>query len=108
MHQTLDTVVAQTARPTRWVIVDDGSTDDTPRILAEYAAKHDWITIVTRKDRGRRAVGPGVIEAFYEGYAAIEPTDYEFLCKLDLDLNLPPRYFEILMQRMTANPLIAT
>src|SRR3954454_17187783 len=71
MRQTLDTVVAQTARPTRWVIVDDGSTDDTPRILAEYAAKHDWITIVTRKDRGRRAVGPGVIEAFYEGYAAI-------------------------------------
>ena len=108
MRQTLDTVVAQTARPTRWVIVDDGSTDDTPRILAEYAAKHDWITIVTRKDRGRRAVGPGVIEAFYEGYAAIDPNDYEFLCKLDLDLNLPPRYFEILMQRMTANPLIAT
>jgi len=63
---------------------------------------------VTRKDRGRRAVGPGVIEAFYEGYAAINPNDFEFLCKLDLDLNLPPRYFEILMQRMTANPLIAT
>jgi glycosyltransferase involved in cell wall biosynthesis len=108
MRQTLDTVVAQTVQPAKWVIVDDGSTDDTPRILAAYAARHDWITIVTRKDRGKRAVGPGVIEAFYEGYAAIEPTDYEFLCKLDLDLNLPPRYFEILIQRMQANPLIAT
>jgi len=108
MRQTLDTVIAQTVRPTRWVIVDDGSTDDTPRVLAQYQAKYDWITIVTRKDRGRRAVGPGVIEAFYEGYESIDPDDYDYLCKLDLDLNLPPRYFEILMQRMEANKLIAT
>ena len=55
MRQTLDTVVAQSVRPTRWVIVDDGSTDDTPRILAEYAASHDWITVVTRHDRGHHA-----------------------------------------------------
>lgn len=108
MRQTLDTVIAQTVRPAKWVIVDDGSTDRTPEILAGYASEHDWIEVVTRKDRGHRAVGPGVIEAFYTGYAAINPDDYEFLCKLDLDLNLPPRYFEILMQRMTANPHIAT
>src|SRR6185312_5217753 len=29
-------------------------------------------------------------------------------CKLDLDLSLPHRYFEVLMQRMAANPLVAT
>ncbi len=108
MRQTLDTVVAQTVRPALWVIVDDGSTDDTPRILADYQLRHDWIQVVTRKDRGRRAVGPGVIEAFYEGYASINPDDFDYLCKLDLDLSLPPRYFEILIQRMEANRLIAT
>ena len=53
-------------------------------------------------------MGPGVIDAFYSGYATIEPDDYEYLCKLDLDLRLPPRYFEILIERMVANPLIAT
>jgi glycosyltransferase involved in cell wall biosynthesis len=108
MRQTLDSVIAQSIRPAAWVIVDDGSTDETPRVLAEYAARHDWIKIVTRSDRGHRAVGPGVIDAFYSGYAAIHPDDYDFLCKLDLDLRLPPRYFEILMQRMAANPSIAT
>jgi len=108
MRQTLDSVVAQSVRPAMWVIVDDGSTDETPAILAEYAARHDWIKIVTRGDRGHRAVGPGVIDAFYSGYAAIEPGDYDFLCKLDLDLRLPRRYFEILMQRMAADPNIAT
>jgi glycosyltransferase involved in cell wall biosynthesis len=108
MRQTLDSMVAQSVRPAKWVIVDDGSTDATPRILAEYAAAHDWISIVTRSDRGRRAVGPGVIEAFYAGYATIDPADYEYLCKLDLDLRLPARYFEILMERMEANSRIAT
>ena len=108
MRQTLDSVIAQSVRPAKWVIVDDGSTDDTPEILAEYAKRHDWIRIVTRPDRGRRSVGPGVIEAFYAGYETVNPDDYDYLCKLDLDLRLPPRYFEILMQRMTANPRIAT
>jgi glycosyltransferase involved in cell wall biosynthesis len=108
MRQTLDTVIAQSVRPTKWVIVDDGSTDDTPRILREYAQQHPWIEVVTRSDRGRRAVGPGVIEAFYAGYVTINPDDYHYLCKLDLDLRLPPRYFEILMERMEANPRIAT
>jgi len=108
MRRTLDTVIAQSVPPALWVIVDDGSTDDTPRILAEYQAKHDWIRVVTRRDRGRRAVGPGVIEAFYAGYDSIRPEDFDYLCKLDLDLELPPRYFEILMQRMQAEPRIAT
>jgi biofilm PGA synthesis N-glycosyltransferase PgaC len=108
MRQTLDSVVAQTIRPTKWVIVDDGSTDQTPAILAEYAARHDWIQIITRKDRGHRAVGPGVVDAFYTGYQSIQPNDYEFLCKLDLDLRLPPRYFQTLIEKMHADPLIAT
>jgi len=108
MRNTLDSVIAQSVRPATWVIVDDGSTDESPAILAEYAAKHDWIQIVTRKDRGIRAVGPGVIEAFYAGYDSIDPNDYEYVCKLDLDLILPPRYFEELMSRMEADPRIAT
>lgn len=108
MRQTLDTVVAQSIRPALWVIVDDGSSDATPQILAEYAARHDWIRVVTRKDRGKRSVGPGVIEAFYAGYETIDPDNFDYLCKLDLDLRLPPRYFEELMLRMEANPRIAT
>lgn len=108
MRQTLDTVIAQSIQPAKWVIVDDGSTDETPQILAEYAARHDWISIVTRADRGRRAVGPGVIDAFYAGYETIDPDDYDYLCKLDLDLRLPSRYFECLMERMEADPRIAT
>jgi biofilm PGA synthesis N-glycosyltransferase PgaC len=108
MRQTVESVINQTIRPAKWVIVDDGSTDQTPDILREYQSKHDWIEVVTRKNRGCRSVGPGVIEAFYAGYSAINPDDYEYLCKLDLDLRLPSRYFEILMEKMTADRRIAT
>lgn len=108
MRQTLDSVIAQSVCPAKWIIVDDGSTDATPAILAEYAGRYAWIEIVTRKDRGRRSVGPGVIEAFYSGYDSINPDEYDFICKLDLDLRLPPRYFEVLIQRMAANPRLGT
>lgn len=108
MRQTLDSVIAQSVRPEKWVIVDDGSTDATPRILAEYAAQHEWIEIVTRADRGCRSVGPGVIDAFYAGFDTINPRNYDYLCKLDLDLRIPIHYFETLIQRMEADTRIAT
>lgn len=108
MRQTLDSVLAQTLPPTKWVIVDDGSTDETPAILAEYAREHPLIEVVTRADRGHRAVGPGVVDAFYAGFERVAPGEFEFLCKLDLDLRLPPRYFEILIGRMNADRRIAT
>ncbi len=103
-RKTLDSVAAQTVRPALWVIVDDGSKDATPAILAEYAAKYDFIRVVRREDRGGRSVGPGVIEAFYAGLAGVDLSQYDYVCKLDLDLILPERYFERLMERMEADP----
>ena len=108
MRQTIASVLAQSVLPVEWIVVDDGSTDATAAILREYAAQYPWIRIVTRPDRGRRSVGPGVIDAFYAGYAAVRAPDYDFLCKLDLDLRLPPRYFELLIERMRLNPRLAT
>lgn len=108
MRRTLDSVIAQSIPPSKWIIVDDGSTDASPAILAEYAAKYDWIEVITRENRGKRSVGPGVIDAFYAGYERAEALDLPYLCKLDLDLDLPPRYFETLMTRMELDPSIAT
>ena len=108
MRRTLDSMLKQTLLPALWVIVDDGSTDQTPDILHEYAANHDFIKIITRSNRGFRKVGPGVVDAFYEGYRTIDSDDFDYVCKLDLDLELPPRYFEILIEKMRDNPRIGT
>ena len=76
---TLDSVIGQTEPPALWVIVDDGSTDGTSDILADYAHRHEFIRVVRRPDRGHRHVGPGVIESFYSGFETIDPDDYEFV-----------------------------
>jgi len=107
-RRTLDSVTGQTVRPALWVIVDDGSTDETPQILREYADRFPWIRIVTRGDRGDRKLGGGVIDAFYAGYDTINPDEFDYVCKLDLDLDLPLTYFERLMQRMEQDPRVGT
>ena len=61
MLRTLDSVIAQTVQPDLWLIIDDGSSDETPQILTEYAAAHPWVKVAPKPDRGHRAVGPGVI-----------------------------------------------
>ena len=108
MRRTLESVTRQTVPPEVWVIVDDGSTDQTPQILAEFAARFPYIRIVTRSNRGDRKLGGGVIDAFYSGYETIKAQDYDYVCKLDLDLDLPPNYFETMMHRMEQNPRIGT
>jgi len=108
MERTLAAVTSQSEPPSLWVIVDDGSTDATPEILRDWSSRYDYIRVVTRADRGSRKVGPGVIDAFYAGYDTMEPGDFDFLCKLDLDLDLPPRYFELLMDKMESEPRLGT
>jgi hypothetical protein len=108
MRRTLDSVAAQTLQPALWVVVDDGSTDETPRILEEYRAKLPYLRVVRREDRGKRAVGPGVIEAFYAGLETVDLDGFDYVCKLDLDLDLPPRYFQTLVERMESDPRLGT
>ena len=108
VRRTLDTVAAQSVLPALWVVVDDGSTDGTSAVLDEYAAKLPYLRVVHRRDRGRRAVGPGVIEAFYAGLEGVDLEGFDYVCKLDLDLILPPSYFAGLMDRMEADPRIGT
>jgi glycosyltransferase involved in cell wall biosynthesis len=108
IRRTLDTVAAQSVPPALWIVVDDGSTDETPAILAEYARRLPYLRVVRRTDRGRRSVGPGVVEAFYAGLETVALEDFDYVCKLDVDLELPPRYFETLMLRMEAEPRLGT
>ncbi len=104
IRTTLETTCSQTVLPTQWIIVDDGSTDETPEILAEYAARFDFIKVVQRPDRGKRAVGPGVIEAFYDGLLHADLDQFDYVTKYDGDLEMPPRYFERVMELMEADP----
>lgn len=97
-------MTAQTARPAQWIIVDDGSTDDTVDIVRTHIAGYTWIRLIQRPDRGFRQRGGGVIEAFNAGYVALTITDYHFIVKLDGDVSFAPDYFERLLAQFALQP----
>ena len=108
LQRTVDSMIAQTVKPKTWIIVDDGSTDDTVDIVRRAAADHDWIRPHHRADRGVRKVGGGVVDAFYDGLGQVYMDQYDYLCKLDGDLEFGPRYFEDLFEKFEAEPRLGT
>ena len=91
--QTIRSMEAQTCRPVRWVVVNDGSTDGTSSILESFAGQLPWMSVVDRPNRGHRANGGGVMDAFYAGYALVADEPWDYVVKLDGDLSFPPDYF---------------
>jgi cellulose synthase/poly-beta-1,6-N-acetylglucosamine synthase-like glycosyltransferase len=108
LQTTIDSVARQSVLPAKWLIVDDGSSDGTPRILDEAARAHSFIQIVRRDNRGHRLVGPGVIDAFYYGLSQVDLEAYDYVCKFDCDLEMPPRYFERVLEYFEKDPFLGT
>jgi biofilm PGA synthesis N-glycosyltransferase PgaC len=104
IERTARSMRAQTVAPLRWVVVDDGSSDGTREIVARHAAEAPWIEVVERTDRGYRALGGGVVDAFNVGFARVRDLPWEFVVKLDADLSFEPDYFANLLRRFDADP----
>src|ERR1035441_9131083 len=77
LEATIRSIVKQTVRPMEWILVDDGSTDNTPWIINRYASEYPWIHAVHRTNRGFRKSGGGVVEAFYDGFNQRMCQDWE-------------------------------
>ena len=106
IEQTIKTVVSQTVMPLEWVIVDDGSTDTTGKIVDRCAIQFPWISVVHRLNRGYRKSGGGVMEAFYAGYKGLRCENWEFIVKLDGDLTFSSDYFEKCFEHFNTQPLL--
>jgi biofilm PGA synthesis N-glycosyltransferase PgaC len=101
--KTIDSVLTQTQPPLRWVIVDDGSTDDTWEIVCRYAARCGFIEGCQRQ-RGAGATYYGSnVQAILEGYARVKDLEFDYLGILDADMVLCPRYYEEIFRRFEAN-----
>jgi poly-beta-1,6-N-acetyl-D-glucosamine synthase len=108
LEKNIQTIINQTIRPTEYILVDDGSSDHTAEIIKNAALDYPWIRYVRCQDRGERKVGPGVVEAFYKGYSAISSNKYDYICKMDGDVTLDPRYFEILFNKFNKDPQLGS
>lgn len=104
VEKTLKAVTSQSILPAEWILVNDGSVDNTARIIESYIQKHPWIRIIHLTDRGYYLPGEGVVNVFYKGYEAISIDDYDYLVKLDCDLSFADDYFETLLKAFDQDP----
>jgi glycosyltransferase involved in cell wall biosynthesis len=104
IKETINSVLNQTIPPMEWIIVNDGSSDNTGNIINEYSRRVKWIKAVHRKDRGFRKAGGGVIEAFYSGFGEVKRQDWDFIVKLDGDLSFDQNYFQKCIENFSKNP----
>jgi glycosyltransferase involved in cell wall biosynthesis len=103
VEHTLRSMVSQTVKPQKWVIVSDGSTDRTDEIVQSYADRYSFIELLRSPRTERRNFGSKVA-AFNAGYQRLAAIDYEFIGNLDADVSFVPDYFETLLGRFERNP----
>jgi len=100
---TIKSVVAQTVRPLKWVIVSDGSTDGTDDTVHKYAVAHDWIELIRMPEHRNRDFAAKVT-AFNAGLARMNQVDYDVIGSLDGDISFDPDYFSFLLGKLAENP----
>jgi glycosyltransferase involved in cell wall biosynthesis len=101
--KTIESIIHQTVRPAKWVIVNDGSTDSTGAIAEGYAAEHDWIEVVNRPVRKERNFAAKV-HAFNAGQERLKDINYEIIGNLDSDVLLDKDHFEFLLGKFRDEP----
>jgi glycosyltransferase involved in cell wall biosynthesis len=103
IEETIQSVLAQTVLPDRWLIVSDNSTDRTNEIVQRYADQYSFI----RFHRVTRAPGHSFaskIIALRAGAYLLEGASYDFIGNIDADITVDPPYFEELMRKFDVNP----
>ena len=104
IQQTIDSVVGQTVRPLKWVIVSDGSTDDTDDIVRRYTDEHSWIELLRMPERRERHFA-GKVYAFNAGYERVKDLEYDVIGNLDADVTFDDEnYFAFLLSKFAENP----
>ncbi|MBV33441.1 MAG: hypothetical protein CBC35_01415 [Planctomycetes bacterium TMED75] len=101
--RTIQSVVNQTIRPLEWVIVSDGSTDNTDTIVKEATNDYSWIRLIQLPERKNPSFA-AVVENTTLGIDQISVNDYRYLGLLDSDLEFQSDYFKKLIEEFDDDP----
>jgi len=100
-------IFSQTRSPSLWVIVDDGSSDNTPRIISNLSEKYDFIiglSLPTKHMRYDPIYRYGFVVRSGLSYALSLRDDLEFLGILDVDIKLKNDYYEKILDAFESKP----
>jgi biofilm PGA synthesis N-glycosyltransferase PgaC len=100
---TIQSMIAQTARPLKWVIVSDGSSDKTDEIVKSFAAEHKWIELLRMPEHRDRTFAAKA-NCFNAAYETLKTMEFDLVGNLDADITMEPDYYEFLLSKFRAMP----
>ena len=100
--ETILSVLKQDVLPIEWIIVDDGSTDDTPKIIKRFCKKYRWIKLLERKNYFKHNFA-SVVSCYHLALENISKDYYNFIGLLDADIRLPSQYFKKVLHEFYNN-----
>jgi biofilm PGA synthesis N-glycosyltransferase PgaC len=103
IEQTIRSIVSQTIRPAKWVVVSDGSTDSTDDIVKDYATNNAFIQLCRITDDHPRNF-EAQAHAINYGLSQLRDVNYSFVGNLDADITLAPEYFALLLEKFHRDP----
>lgn len=104
IQRVIESVIGQSIIPQKWIIVDDGSTDSSKKIIHKFLDNNKWITYLRReKIPGHTYYGSNVF-AILDGMKGVENIDYDYLAILDADIILCDDYYERVLEKFSSHP----
>jgi glycosyltransferase involved in cell wall biosynthesis len=94
----------QTVPPALWLLIENGSSDDTLEVARRLEAEHGWIRVLVAPAGPPKQRGAPVVRALHAGLEVLER--YDVVAKVDADVSLPAHYFERLLAAFAADPAL--
>jgi glycosyltransferase involved in cell wall biosynthesis len=102
IETAIQSIIAQTRLPQRWIIVSDGSNDRTEAIVRKYAERYEWIELIAMPVHSERHFASKVY-SFNRGYESVKKEKYDIIGNLDADISFSKDYFEFLLKKFEEN-----
>lgn len=103
--KTLSSLAEQTHLPTKIIVINDDSSDNTASVVQKFVNQYKFIHLINNTSSQEHLPGSKVIRAFEKGQRLLDE-EYDILCKFDADLIFPKDYLEKLKNVFIKNPKI--
>jgi len=100
--KTVKSIFSQEVKPQKWIIIDDGSSDGTTEVIKKAEKENEWIEGIYREPNKNRK--PGGEFVLGVGLEKLNTDDYDFIVRMDGDLDFESNYFKVLFKKFDDNP----